>query len=114
MKGLSMDNQTFLDLREELEAHCLSLLDHKRIEYSGDSQAADRLSQFKKAATLLSCHPSYALCGMMLKHITSICDMTDDMSLDVIYDRDKWLEKIGDARNYLDLLWAIVNEVEND
>jgi len=106
-----MTNNDFLKIREELDSHCSKLLNIKSNEYSpGDS---DRLIQFHTAAVLLNVHPAQALAGMMAKHETSLHMMISSIKdySDENYSLDQWKEKIGDLRNYCDLLWALLAEV---
>jgi hypothetical protein len=84
---------------------CKKLLSAKKSEYS---EGKDRLDQFKKAAIITNTSPQQSLIGMMIKHITSICDMATHEITD--YRPDKWDEKIFDAINYLLLLRGIVEE----
>jgi hypothetical protein len=88
------------------------MLGQKAEEYARDG---DRLSNFKRAAALLKCHPARACVGAWSKHLTSILDMVDDL------DQGKkgwsiavWEEKLGDAINYLILLEAIIKENPNE
>lgn len=76
----------------------------KTDEYNLD---VDRLSCFKRAAAIQQVTSAQALLGMMTKHIVSIYD---------IVESDTWVteamakEKIGDAINYLCLLYAVLAE----
>jgi hypothetical protein len=68
----------------------------------------DRLSNFKLAAARQECTPERALEGMNEKHLTSIHDMIKDIDRGIVAPIERWREKIGDARNYLLLLEALV------
>lgn len=101
-----MDHGTFMLMRSELNEHCTDLLESKAEEYARDN--FDRLNQFKRGAHLRNCHSVEALTGMMLKHETSIHDMAGLVGKGEHFDRKKWIEKIGDLRNYLDLLFTLL------
>lgn len=105
-----MTNEEFLRLRNELNDHCEQLLGLKKLEYSEND--ADRLCQFTAAAGLLGVHPAKALCGMMVKHETSIHSMVKALDKGKDFTLEQWKEKIGDLRNYCDLLWALLNDTE--
>jgi hypothetical protein len=102
-----MTNDEFIKCREELEAHCKSTLFAKEKEYS---DGVDRLVQFKSVASFRNISAMDALAGMMVKHESSIHQMCKNGNEGVLYTYDQWLEKIGDLRNYCDLLWATVSE----
>ena len=84
---------------------CKKTLTIKKVEYS---EGKDRLDQFKKAALITNSTPQQSLVGMMIKHITSICDMVSHDVLD--FPAAKWDEKIFDSINYLLLLRGIIEE----
>lgn len=98
-----------LVLEKQME-RCVSTLQKKKKEYTGDSQ--DRLIAFKVAAAMQGCKPERALAGMMAKHIVSLYDMC--YADREIFDMDTWDEKITDSLNYLFLLRAIVEEDQAD
>lgn len=103
-----MTNKEFINLRVHLHDHCTKLLARKKDEYS---DGIDRLVQFKNVAAFRETSPADALAGMMIKHESSIHQMINfDAQLKASYSLEQWLEKIADLRNYLDLLWAVVNE----
>lgn len=104
-----MTNENFDKSVMERFDKCISLLDTKQTEYSGE--APDRLQVFKTAAALQNINPKAALAGMLAKHIVSIYDMCFDKKT---YTPEKWDEKINDAINYLLLLGAIVEEENNE
>lgn len=102
-----MNHEEFMEAREELNQHCTELLTNvKRKEY--DPRDVDRLSQFKRAGALKSEHPAKSLTGMMVKHETSIHDMASAIDAGEYFGQSKWKEKIGDLRNYCDLLYALL------
>lgn len=86
-----------------------AVLATKAAEYA----RGDRLSNFKRAATILRVTPEQAWVGMFAKHLVSILDMVDDVQDRVGSDTNNlplWDEKITDAINYLVLLEALVSE----
>lgn len=95
-------------IRQQLDL-CLNTLVTKGHEYAPHERAADydRLSDFKRAASIQNCTPAQALLGMMTKHIISIYRMVSD---DEPCTEALWSEKITDAMNYLLILKAIVRE----
>ena len=103
-----MNHEEFMHTRDDLNDHCTKLLAMKQNEYASGNK--DRLNQFKRAAALSNCSPEKALAGMMIKHETSIHDMIDDISRDQHHCTECWKEKLGDLRNYCDLLWALLND----
>lgn len=99
-----MTNERFNSIVEEQLETTRTLLTSKGEEYS---LTDDRLSAFKRAASLQGETMKQALCGMLAKHIVSVYDMC-------MSDRDfsiaRWDEKITDSINYLLLLKAAVEE----
>lgn len=95
-------------IQQQLEA-CANVLVVKGQEYAPGESACgyDRLSDFKRAATIQGVTPKQALLGMMTKHIISIYRMVEDCGR---YDESVWNEKITDAMNYLLILRALIRE----
>ena len=81
-----------------------SVLVKKTDEYNLEE---DRLGFFKRAGALSGESAAKALLGMMTKHIVSIYDMVNSGKK---YSNEAWLEKCGDAQNYLMLLAALEYE----
>jgi len=102
-----MTNDNFVKCRQELEEHCSATLFAKEKEYS---DGKDRLIQFKSVASFRNTSPMDALAGMMVKHESSLHQMCKNSNEQITYTYDQWMEKIGDLRNYCDLLWAVVYE----
>lgn len=98
-----MTHDEFMTLRSHLDDYCTELLSTKANEYAPGKQ--DRLCQFHKIATLSNTTPIQALLSLMAKHETSIHDYGKNANS---YNLDLWREKIGDIRNYCDLLWALI------
>jgi hypothetical protein len=82
------------------------VMNGKAKEYSTD---ADRLLNFKETAQLMQTTPEWACWNLNSKHLQSIRRMLDEKQLTKEYID----EKIGDARNYLMLLKAILYEKHN-
>ena len=83
-----------------------SVLTAKAEEYA----RGDRLSNFKKAATMLDCSPEEALLGFVSKHWVALIDFIYDIDEGVVQTQDRWDEKLGDIINYMILLEALVTE----
>ncbi|RPI51240.1 MAG: hypothetical protein EHM49_07465 [Deltaproteobacteria bacterium] len=86
---------------------CVHLLHRKGREYSPDE---DRLSNFKKAATLQKISPEEALFGMLAKHLVSLSDLCRAITCGMDWSQAFWEEKITDSHNYLFLLEALLKE----
>ena len=100
--------EAVLDRRLSLTRQVLAL---KRKEYAGNELRLgyDRLHNFNRSASMLSCSREKALIGMLSKHLVSILDIVDD--LDIKFPSVEMIEeKIGDAINYLILLEAMMKE----
>ena len=98
-----MTTEYFEKCFEEQVERSRRVLCSKAKEYA----TADRLHNFKVAATLEGCTPAQALAGMLAKHTVSIYDMC--MSGED-YPMALWEEKITDHINYLFLLNAIIRD----
>ena len=101
-----MTNEQFLAHIDAAFQRRKSLLEVKRKFYSGDK---DRLEQFHRAGAVQNILPTEALMGMATKHFTTITDMCKEPSN---YSLNQWHEKLDDMRNYMDLLDALLNDIE--
>lgn len=81
----------------------MDLLNRKASEYSTD---ADRLINFKETAELMQTTTERACWNLATKHLQSIRKLLDEEFTTEEYI----LEKIGDIRNYMLLLAAILYE----
>lgn len=99
-----MTNEAFLAVLEARISSMRSVLASKAKEYA---TVADRLHNFKRAASIIRESPAHALLGMLAKHLVSVVDMVEDAELASVAMID---EKIGDSINYLVLLEAILKE----
>ncbi|HHV98584.1 MAG TPA: hypothetical protein GXX36_03265 [Clostridiaceae bacterium] len=105
-----MTPEQFENLREEFMEHEAKILDWKRGEYSPNE---DRLQNFREVADFLDRRPSEVALTYLLKHIQSI-------ALAVRSGKYSWSwnteggeglkQRIADARNYLLLLAACLDE----
>lgn len=102
-----MDSKTFKDVLESTFSRVRNVLDSKAGEYASND---DRLKNFRKAAHLQKETLHQALGGMMAKHTVSIYDMIEENGE---YTLDQWDEKIIDHINYLILLRAVVQDINN-
>lgn len=99
-----MTNKRFNEIVEDLTTHIKKTLTKKASEYN---LTDDRLSSFKCAAEMQHNMPSQALLGMMTKHIVSIYDYVCTAEK---FTEPMAREKIGDALDYLILLYAMLEE----
>jgi len=105
-----MKAEQFENLRDEFLVHEAKILDWKRGEYSPDE---DRLLNFRQVAEFMGQRPSEVALAYLLKHIQSI-------ALAVRSGKYAWTwnteggeglkQRIADARNYLLLLAACLEE----
>ncbi len=92
-----------------------TILQKKAKEYSSDT---DRLHNFKVAARIKCESPEKVLWGIAMKHLVSVIDMINDVTIDLnktptVYkppSEDMINEKIGDMICYLILLEALFKE----
>lgn len=103
-----MTHEAFVALLEQRIDKIREVLSVKAKEYA---TGADRLHNFKQAATMLRCSPPEACVAYMTKHLVSVFDMVlltkfgNPPPPPAVVD-----EKIGDAINYLILLEALLLE----
>lgn len=97
----------FNDLRDRLNQQCEVLLGTKAADYAREG---DRLDNFKRVADTLGLTPLEVWAVYFQKHIIAIQKFVREDGL-----ADESLEsRFVDARNYIDLGWALVNEGEGD
>ena len=109
-----MTPEQFEILREEFLSHEAKILDWKRGEYSPDE---DRLLNFREVAEFLGRTPAEVALAYLMKHIQSI-------ALAVRTGKYAWAweteggeglkQRFADARNYLLLLAACIEEAEGE
>lgn len=100
-----MLREDFDRIFDMLVANSTAVLKSKAKEYA---PSRDRLHNFKVAAELNHQTPSQACWGMATKHVVSVADMVREGSAE--FSMAMWDEKLGDALNYLILLYACVME----
>jgi len=108
------DNSLQITIRNTFY-RCTRLMHSKGIEYS---PGHDRLSNFKDAGAMQKVSPEQALFGMLTKHLVSLADMCQGVTLldgpgapvGTGKSQEVWEEKLTDAHNYLFLLEALLKE----
>jgi len=70
----------------------------------------DRLSNFKKIASMTGVTPERALWQLVSKHIVALGDFINDLDNGTTQPTDRWDEKYGDVVAYMCLLEALVVE----
>lgn len=103
-----MDGDRFAEIVELQTRLCKNVLVDKAREYAPDE---DRLHNFRVAAALQDVDLLEACAGMMAKHTVSIYDMCGSTETFTI---EQWSEKITDHINYLIILRAIVEELQEE
>jgi hypothetical protein len=102
-----MDSETFAEVVDNQLRICKDVLVDKAREYAPDE---DRLHNFRVAAAIQNVDMLEAVAGMMAKHTVSVYDMCGS---EKTFTTDQWNEKITDSINYLILLRAVVQELED-
>ena len=105
-----MKTEQFKEIVTEQHTMCCNLLGVKEQIYS---DGLDRLVQFKTAAELLGCSPTFALAGMMVKHTTKLFQMMHDSNFGEgpkQFSAEQWNETLSDSINYHYLLRAVIAE----
>jgi len=105
-----MKIEEFRKLRQEFDDHEEMLLEVKKTEYAND---ADRLINFKEASQMVGLTPEHYCFILIAKHFHAIRKA-------VLEDKYNWCwnaefgegmkQRIADARNYLLLLAALMEE----
>jgi len=104
-EGQNVNSEQFDAFLQGTFAKIDDVLSGKRNEYApGDDTS--RFHNFEVAAAFNDITPEQALWGMLTKHLVSLSDMVKNDVTD--YSLAQWDEKIGDAVNYLILLWGLV------
>jgi len=106
-----MDNKTLETVRTDLNAACEEVLLAKGKDYSGEGENKDRLANFKVVAELLSMFnvdvgtPEGAWAVYFLKHVFAILGYIGQRT-----ESEPIKMRFVDARNYLDLGYALISE----
>ena len=101
-----MTKVQFIAHVEDSFARRKELLKKKEKYYAGGK---DRLEQFHRAGAAQNILPTEALMGMATKHYTAIADMCKNP---LEHTSGQWNERLDDLRNYMDLLDALVTDLE--
>jgi len=96
-----MKSEEFNQLFENAVAQERVTLGVKREEYAGGH---DRLENFHTGSEITGLTPMQTLWGYLAKHLASVRDIVNGK----VVSREVLREKIGDSRNYLVLLEALV------
>lgn len=104
--GDSMRNADFQAILEYCFDEEKKLIGVKADDYASNG---DRLANFKSGASFTGLSPRKTLWGYLAKHLSSVKEIVDGKTV----SRAILREKIGDARNYLLLLEALVLEEMN-
>jgi hypothetical protein len=106
-----MDSEWFAGVVREFQEEEDGLLIVKRMEYASD---ADRLENFKTNAALTGLMPEQVCAVYLAKHVQSIVKHVMDGQFDWSWTtedgREGLKQRIADARNYLLLLAACIDE----
>ncbi len=109
-----MRQEQFIEILQELRENEDQLLDAKGQKYASDN---DRLQNFREIAAFLGLDMSMVTLILMLKHIQSIADAVRSNNIDWCWRREDGGEGLkqhfADARNYLPLLAACIEEEQN-
>ena len=105
-----MTPEQFENLRDEFLIHEARLLDWKAGEYS---DRVDRLLNFRQVAAFLNMRPSEVALSYLLKHVQSIALAVQSKKYAWTWEAEGGeglKQRIADARNYLLLLAACLEE----
>ena len=103
-----MTTSEFETIFDDQVSRCREVLVDKAKQYATE----DRLHNFRVAAELQDCTMEGALAGMMCKHTVSVYDLCRTADAGLKVPMELWDEKITDSINYLILLRAVVQEME--
>ena len=109
-----MKVEDFMRLKQEFDEHESVLLGVKKTEYASDE---DHLSNFKEVASWLGIYPEEYCMTLTLKHMHSILRAVKSQDYRWSWSSDigeGLKQRISDARNYLLLLAALIEERECD
>jgi hypothetical protein len=101
-----MRSDAFTRFREELNRSCEDILLKKGADYSGPT---DRHRNFKEGATALGLRPLQVWAVFFKKHLDALFTYVREEKV----QSEPILERVKDARNYLDLGAALIQEIED-
>jgi hypothetical protein len=107
LTGDKMKMEQFRILYKELTIKEIELLELKGKEYSGEDNT---LLNFETCATKLNIHPIKVLMIFYSKHNDSIFSYSKDLK---VYSNEDITSRIMDARNYLAILYVMVDRYRN-
>jgi len=99
-----MNLATMMKVLRELHKAEMEIYVSKGKEYSGDANA---FANFERAADNLGLHPITVLLVYLSKHFDSICTFVKTKK---VHSNEDITGRLMDARNYLGLLYAMVDE----
>lgn len=102
-----MNHERFAELIKELDGDSTETLINKNKMYSSDD---DALHNFRDGGEIFGGTAADACWGYLTKHLVALRDMVkrNDFS-----NREDFKEKCQDSINYIRILWAIGNEVDD-
>lgn len=102
-----MNRERFAELIKELDGDSADTLINKNKMYSSED---DALHNFNEGADIFGGTAADACWGYLTKHLVALRDMVkrNDFS-----NREDFKEKCQDSINYIRILWAIGNEVDD-
>ena len=108
-----MNNKEFRRCRNKLDALCGIILDMKGPAYAQEAISNDRLGNFKRAAKKYNISPLVVVGIFLDKHMDSIGAWIREANTETpaaSVGGEPIIQRIADARNYLDLLYAMFME----
>lgn len=118
-----MNNATRRGIFERANARRFGITEEKGPEYTGEgsdyqAEDADVLANFKNVAARIGSNPITVLGVYMLKHVDSITTFIQELekvenleqALELIYAGEGIISRLDDARNYLDIMEALLWE----
>ena len=97
----------FLDLINEIREASFDTLVKKNSGYATE----DMLHNFREGAKVTGLTAAQTAWGYLTKHLVAL---RDKIERDDFNNRDDFKEKVQDSINYLCLIWAIGNDIEQD
>jgi hypothetical protein len=109
-----MNSDAFNEVKKEFDAKESELLGIKKTEYASDT---DRLINFKEASRMVGLTPEHYCLVLITKHYHAISRAVSSGKYGWCWNNDLGeglKQRIADARNYLLLLAAILEEEQHD
>lgn len=106
-----MQEKEFVELMDSMEKTEHDIMGVKGMEYTQGDLKTDRLANFYRIAKEINCDPKLVCYIYLKKHLDSIaCFVKNNQE----YSEEKIDGRINDARNYLVLLNAIIQEQKKE